>query len=100
MLDEFFGHRARHDVTGHFAYDEFVRCHFTAHDGRAQAPAALDRDHRWITGRRTAREHHARRARIHHALDDHAHRDLRFGEVEPQAIAHGLDAVETRPAGA
>ena len=74
--------------------------HLAADDRGPQSPGRFDRDDRLVAGERAAREHHAGRAGIDHALHDDRHRNARFREFAPAAVAHRFDRVEARPAAA
>ena len=100
VLDQLVGDLAHGYLAGNLAEDPAIRGHFTAHHGGTQAPGALDRHDRAVTGRRTAGEHHTGRAGIHHDLDHDGHCDVFFGKHVLEAIADRGHRVQARPAAA
>src|SRR5690348_16068324 len=88
------------DLAGHLAHREAVRRDLAAHQGRAQAPGALDGHHRTVPGDRAAGEHHPGRARVQHPLHDDAHGEAVFADALAAPVGDRTVVVQAGPAGA
>src|SRR6266699_4414634 len=88
------------DLAGHLAHREAVRRDLAAHQGRAEAPGALDGHHRTVAGDRAAGEHHPGRARVQHPLHDDAHGQAVFADALAAPVGDRTVVVQAGPAGA
>src|SRR6185503_15905844 len=98
VLDVLVGHLAHADLAGDLAHHPAVGRDFAAHHRGSQAPRAFDGNHRAIPGGRAAREHHAGRARLHHGLHHHRHRNFTLGDAAVAPVTDRFHRIETGPA--